>query len=69
MPLSRDLCFHIHLSPSPDLSFPSRSFAPFLFCLPPFFMGGIDNEIGLQPSVLAAFVGLKETNRLLICSL
>lgn len=51
MPLSRDPCFHIHLSPSPDLSFPSRSFAPFLFCLPPFFWGGVvlGTKLGCSP--------------------
>lgn len=68
--LNRDPCFLIHLSPSPNLSFPCRSFTPFLICLPPFFCGILIMKSGCSPScVLAAFVVLKVTNRLLICSL
>lgn len=58
MPLNQDPFFHIHLSPSPDLSFPSRSFTPFLFCLPP-FLGILIMKSGSSPSSALAAFGTK----------
>lgn len=64
--LNRGLCFHIHLSPSPNLSFLSHSPSPFLFPLPLFFRVTIMKSGSSPSSVLAAFAGLRETNCLLI---
>lgn len=62
--LNRGPCFHIHLSPSPDLSFRSLSLS-----LPLFFRAAIMKSGSSPSSVLAAFAGLRETNSLLILCL